>query len=912
MEFRILGPVEAVADDARLQVRGRALTLLALLLLERGGVVSPDRAIDALWGSGPPADPRNALQVVVSRLRAAIGEEHIEHRAGGYAVVLAPGALDAVRFEELLERGRAEARTGEHDRAADSLRAALSLWRGPALADMRDADFAQPEIARLEELRLEGLETRIHADLALGAGVELVGELRALVASNPLRERLRAALMLALARAGRQPDALEAYREARVQLRDGLGLDPSPELRDLQRAILRHATPSGQPARTPAGRTLPLPSTPLVGRTAELAEATSLLLRAGRVLTLCGPGGTGKTRLALHVADGVSSAFPDGVVAVDLAPLRGSAEVAGAVARAVAGGGAPPLGDPLEAIGVRASSRRLLVLLDNAEHVLDATAGVVDALLAVEGPRVLVTSRERLGVEHETVYDVPSLTPADGVALFTACARRVDPSFAPDGATALLCARLDWLPLALELAAARTTLLGPQQLLERLEERLDLLDAGPRADQRQRTLRATTDWSVGQLGDDELRLFKQLSVFADDVPWEAIEEVCSPGLAALTALVERSLVRRRLGSDGRPRFGMLETIRQYAAELLSQDPVELGACRRRHAHETLARARRLNAAAGSALELEALRPELLLALGTARELPDPDLELDLVAAMHTLWRLRGPYADGVSALERALARAAPGERRGPALLALADLTTLHGDPATGAAVAAEALAAARAAKDRVTQARALNLLGNAAFGAGELTAAAASYEEAIALERPHGASGYLLAPLANLGHTLLELGDLETARATLEECLVASTALDDRRRASACLHSLGLLALHQGRVADAEEALRRGLEIARALGTVKYQIDILGVLGATRIERGDIAAGVRLLACADVQAAALGLTPDVEGSVGMRVREGALRAALDALGPGAFDAEYAAGRELALEAAGAVSAGGRA
>jgi tetratricopeptide (TPR) repeat protein len=435
--------------------------------------------------------------------------------------------------------------------------------------------------------------------------------------------------------------------------------------------------------------------------------------------------------------------------------------------------------------------------------------------------------------------------------------------------------------LAIELAASRTALFAPEELLERLSERLDLLDAGPRADPRHRTLRATTDWSVEMLDEEQVRLFRRLSVFAADAPWEAIERVCQATPDTFAPLVERRLVRRRAGRDGRPRLGMLETIRQYAAELLAADPTELAACRRRHAEAILDRARELTEDRGSMHELEAMRPELMAALATAREAADPRVELELVVAIHGLWRLRGPYVEGIDALERALARASSAAACTPARLALADLAVLHGDAATGAAVAQEALAEALAADDRRMQARALNIVGNAAFAIGNPRAAVDAYRRAIEIEKPRGTSGYLLAPLSNLGHTLLELGDLEGARTTLDECLVACAETDDRRRASACLHSLGLLALHEGRLTDADDALRAGLEIAIELGIAKYAIDILGVLGAMRVAEGDVAVGVRLLAAADVHGAALGLVPDPADSVAVRVRDDALRSALE-------------------------------
>lgn len=910
MELRILGPVEIVSQETVVAMRGRPLTLLSLLLAERGRPVSVARAVEVLWGDRPPANPKNALQVVVARLRSALGEAAaVELRPGGYALVAARDAIDADRFESLLARGRTEAAAGDHAAAAATLREALALWRGHALAEVRDEPFARAEAARLEELRLEALEVRIDADLALGRASELVGELTGLVAEHPFREHLQGALMLALSRSGRQADALAAYTQARRSLRDGLGLEPGPELRELQRAVLNQEVSSARrsdPDPGPVGaRSRVVPAVSFVGRRAELAEVTGLLLRGGRLLTLLGPGGTGKTRLALEVADGLREAFPDGIVLVELASVRDATQVEGAVARALARDVETPVAT-LETIAERAAGRHCLVVLDNAEHAVTAVAEVAAALTAVEGPRVLVTSRVRLGLREETGYEVPPLSPADAVALFVACARRLDAAFTPDDAVALLCARLDRLPLAIELAAARTTVFSASQLLDRLGERLDMVDAGPQAEDRHRSLRAATEWSLAHLSDDELRLFRRLAVFAGPVPFETVAMVCEAGPVELQALVERSLVQRSTPREpgATPLFAMLETIRQHAGELLAADDAELHHVRRRHAEAVAQRMSALAEAGAPPIEFERERQELTLALLAAREEPDGELELSLAAAAHRLWRLRGPYQEGAAVLAHALGRCPEGTARVRALLALGDLSSLGGDPVAAVVNAEAALAAARSRGDAPAQVRALNLLGNAAFGTGDLGTARSRYEESISLERDSGATaGGLagLAALANLGHTLFELGELALARERLEECLAASLRIDDRQRASACLHSLGMLALHEGLADDADEALRQGLAIAHELGIVKYQIDILLVLGAARVAQNAAAEGVGILACAEAQAAVVGMRTNHEGSREAAVHDAAVKAAFGALGPAAFQEAYATGREWTLE-----------
>jgi predicted ATPase/DNA-binding SARP family transcriptional activator len=905
MELRILGPVEIASRETVRRVRGRLLTLLSLLLVERGNPVGVDRVVDALWGDRPPANPRNGVQVLVTRLRAELGEDAaVMLTAAGYVLIAPEGAIDADRFETLLTRGRAELAAGDNAAAAVTLRDALTLWRGPALAETRDEPFARAEAGRLEELRLEALEARIEGDLALGGAGELVGELTALVAEHPFREHLYGSLMLALSRSGRQADALAAFTAARHALSEGLGLEPGPRLRELQRAVLTQDDSTvARPARPEPALGVWAPSTPavgFVGRRAELTEVTGLLLRGQRVLTLVGPGGAGKTRLAFEAAGGLRDAFPDGVAVVELAPFRSAAQVEGAITRALSSGDA--LEPSLKAVAERLSGRQCLVVLDNAEHVREHAAVAAATLTATDGPRVLATSRVRLGLREEVAYEVPPLSPADAVSLFVACARRLDASFAATDAVPLLCARLDGLPLAIELAAARTGVFSPAQLLERIGESLDLVDADGEHEERHRSLSAATDWSLSHLSDEELRVFRQLGVFAGAVTWEAIEAVCETSPAVLRTLVERSLVRRYTpATPGEvPLFGMLETIRQHAAELLSAFPDEEALARRRHAVSVAARMQSLAESNAPPVEFERERAELGRALDAARSLTDGELELTLAAAAHRLWRLRGPYQEGVDALERALARSPHGQARVRGLLAAGDLSSLSGSWRHARERAEAALAEARAAGDTASQARALNLLGNAAFGAADYETARARYEDAIAVPRVEE-PGALLAPLANLGHTLFELGARDDARDRLEECLAAALRIDDRQRASACLHSLGMLALDAGCVDDADATLRRGLVIAHDLGIVKYQIDILAVLGPVRVAAGDVELGVRILACADAHAAVMGMRTTTEGGREAAIHRESARAAMGQLGPSAFELAYAAGRSWSLD-----------
>jgi predicted ATPase len=499
--------------------------------------------------------------------------------------------------------GRRALRNGDARTAVMRLRGALGLWRGPPLADFAYESFAQAEIARLEALRLVVLEERIDAELVLDDPAALV-ELEALVREHPLRERARGQLMLALYRAGRQVEALDSYQHARVQLADELGLEPGPALQKLQMQFLEQApAPQASPlpghdaerlltTSAPADETrgLPRPPTPLIGREQELAELCGLLggLEA-RLVTLTGPGGVGKTRLALEVIRALESAFPDGVGWVELAGVARPNDVGSTLARAL--GVTPLQGEsPPEALCRYLAGKRLLLGIDNFDHVLDAAELVAELHGTCPGLAMLVTSRETLNLaaEHHVIVAplaVPAIQTATvdevesiaGSALFLAAARRRDNRFvlSPTAAPAIaqICARLDGLPLALELAAARTAVIDVEELAARLGEAVIDLGVGPRdAPDRQRTLQATIEWSYRMLDKSLQRSFVKFAVFAGGATLEAARAVTGADLGTAEALIAKSLIYRRRQPDGATRLLMLETIGQYALEQLAADP----------------------------------------------------------------------------------------------------------------------------------------------------------------------------------------------------------------------------------------------------------------------------------------------------------------------------------------------------
>jgi predicted ATPase/DNA-binding SARP family transcriptional activator/tetratricopeptide (TPR) repeat protein len=656
MEFGILGPLE-VRDGAGSPVRrvpgAKERALLADLLVNAGRVVSVDRLVEDLWGDHPPGNPANTLQGRVSALRRALGPAGarlVVTSPPGYRLAVDPGRLDAARFERLV--AEATALDAPEARATRLLEEALALWRGLALAEFADQPWAQAEAARLEELRLAATEALVGRRLAVGGHAGLVGELEALVAAHPTRERPRGQLMLALYRSGRQADALAVYQDTRAVLVEELGIDPSPELQRLHQAILVQdpALEAAGPAPEPLRHNLPERLTSLVGRDEELREVAKLLDQH-RLVTVTGPGGAGKTSVAVELARRLVGGHPDGVWLVELAAVGDPALLAEVVAAALGLGEEPgtPAPPPAARLAGFLRDKALLLVLDNCEHLAAACAVLVGRLLgAAPRVRVLATSREVLGVAGEVVWPVPPLTvpgepgqagpggaqaavpgepgragpggaqdavPAgvpdlvgeaaaeevgagvlsgpdgdgaapevlagyDAVRLFVERAAAADPGFALDAANAPvvaeLCRRLDGLPLAIELAAARVRALPVPEIAARLEDRFRLLGGGGRtSDPRQRTLRATIDWSWELLEEPDRRLWRRLAVFSGGWTVAAAEAVCGGDgldegaiLEGLFRLVDRSLV---VAAGGEPaRFTMLESLRAYAAERLAE------------------------------------------------------------------------------------------------------------------------------------------------------------------------------------------------------------------------------------------------------------------------------------------------------------------------------------------------------
>jgi predicted ATPase/DNA-binding SARP family transcriptional activator len=593
VQIGMLGSFEVRTDDGVLtDVPGARLRgLLIALALEPGHAVPKAALVDWIWGERPPSEAANALQRLVSRLRKALPEGLVEGQTDGYRLRVEPDAVDAVRFERLVGRARGD----EDPRRVRLLREALALWRGAAMQDvgLQDSAAFDAAVTRLEGLRLTATEDRFDAEVSLGHGGELVSELTDLVAAHPLRERLAAALMRALVAAGRDSEALLVYQRTREALADALGADPSPELSALHVALLR-----GELGRREENRKTNLRAelTSFVGKDADVA-AVRELTAGHRLTTLIGPGGSGKTRLATETARTLLGDLPDGAWLVELASLGASGDVAQSTLTALglrdALLGGAPNAEPMDRLIAAIREREALLILDNCEHVIESAAAFAHRVLGeCQRLRILATSRERLGITGEALWQVePLALPAEdadpgeiesaqAVQLLQDRAGAVRKDLAADARTlsnmARVCRALDGMPLAIELAAARLRTMSLDQLANRLDDRFRLLTGGSRtALPQHRTLRAVVDWSWELLTNAERMVLRRLSVFSGGASLEAAERVCLGGgveqdhvLELLTALTEKSLLLTE--GDSAPRYRMLDTIKEYARDRLAE------------------------------------------------------------------------------------------------------------------------------------------------------------------------------------------------------------------------------------------------------------------------------------------------------------------------------------------------------
>ncbi|MFD7453104.1 BTAD domain-containing putative transcriptional regulator [Kitasatospora sp. NPDC059827] len=699
MHYGILGTTTAHHDDGTPVPLGgaRLRALLTALALRQGRPVPADLLVDEVWDAEPPQDSSAALQTLVGRLRRTIGRERVGSGPAGYW--LAEPATDLADFQRLSTEGRHALDAGDSALAAERLRAALALWRGPALADLPDRAAAA---ARLEAQRDEARRHRITADLGLGRAAELVAELAELCERQPLDEPLQLLMLRALHGSGRTAEALRHYERTRRALADELGVDPGRQLRDCYAELLGSAEPTPAPAPAPAATAPPVAApvrphepqppapapqlpratgnlrgrlTSFVGREGDLIALRGLVATS-RLVTLTGPGGSGKTRLSVEAGRAEQSAghWPDGVWLAELAPLESPEAVPAAVVSAlgmreivlhassmVAEVMEKRAQDPVRRLVEYCGQRRMLLVLDNCEHLIQAAADLVDTLLAeCPGLTVVATSREPLGVPGETVVPVEPLPDPVALRLLTERAAAARPGFDPQSdpeACAEICRRLDGLPLAIELAAARLRVMTARQIADRLDGRFALLTAGSRTLlPRQQTLRAVVDWSWELLGKRERAVLRRLSVFAGGWQLEDAEPICADGTEVvagevadlLLSLVDKSLLVADLADDGvQPRYRMLETIHEYATERLAESVAERDATGARH----LAHFRGLVATADQNIHgprqlhwltvLDREQDNIRAALRRAIDLADEQQALVIAVGLGWYWSLRG-------------------------------------------------------------------------------------------------------------------------------------------------------------------------------------------------------------------------------------------------------------------------------
>ena len=914
MEIRLLGACELITEDGPRALGGlRQRAVLAVLTVHANEVVPTDRLADDVWSGEPPPSAVGTLQRYISHLRRALDglPAVIETRGPGYVLSIDPERIDVRRFERLVDDARALL-SSSPDATIERVDEALGCWRGAPLADFSYDEFALPEVTRLEELRLNALETRVDATLQLGRYRDLVPELEALLAQHPLREGFRGQLMRALHASGRRAEALRVYREGRELLVEELGLEPGMELQRLEQAILLQDA-SVEPVETSpiAKGNLPLETTTFIGRDADIAEVTSLLDRS-RLVTLTGPGGSGKTRLALRVAAQRWGAFPDGTWLVELGAL-GNGELVAAEVASQLGILEENGADATELIVASFAKRRCLILLDCCEHLLDTVASLVNRLLkAGDGSRVLATSREPLGVAGETpwpvlplstpprqleVVDLASLEEFDAARLFVNRAGTTAGFVASDrdaGAIAEICRRLDGIPLAIELAAARTRVLTPSELANRLDDRFALLTNGERtALPRHRTLRATVEWSYDLLASTEQAVLDRLSVFAGLFGLDDAEEVCADDtlgrldvVDAVASLVNKSLVVRADTDLDSTSYRLLDTIRQFAGERLAASSAE-DAVRERHAAHYLSIAGSMGPLvrgpqARSALDaLEACHDDLRAALSWLLSNYRGDDAQRLAASLVSFWDTRYFAIEGRRWLDRALAltshspkwwvkaaagaaclasllddfntsamwcqeglaRCDPGDvaNRGRLQSIRAEVTrNLENDPILATQQALEAAALCRDAGEVWAEADAHRVLTLVAFDRNSLADATEYATECLRLFELSGDQQGIAGARSMLAGCARDAGDWARARELYEVSLAHFDEVGEPMGSALMIRSLASLAVLEGDFERAERMAQESLRRNEQLGAVRGAGESCLVLADTALARGQL------------------------------------------------------------------------
>lgn len=902
LSFRVFGPIDVERAGRSVDIGGpKPRALLAALILRRERTVQTDTLIDAVWGDRGPKTAAKTLQKYVSQLRKRLGSV-LATRSNGYALEVGCEQVDACRFEGLVDR----AADRDSRDAVALLTEALGLWRGEPFPELADWPDGIAERTRLEERRLEALERLMRAELDMGHHRRIVGRLEELVAQHPLREQLWSPLMIALYRSGRQVEALRAYQRLRAELAN-VGIEPSPELQDLENRILQQDP--GLEFRSPGGvrasTNLPIRLTSFIGRDRELEEL-GRLLPTSRLVTLIGPGGSGKTRLALECAESTVDDYRDGSWFVDLAPLTSPDEVAKAVADPLGLKGQP--GRPVDEVLVdHLAGRRLQLVIDNCEHLLSGVAVLVTRLLqSAPELNVLATSRAPLGVEGETTFEVPPLPvpegkvldevgDADAVRLFIDRCQAVDPHFEliaeNAAAVAEICRRLDGIPLALELAAARIRSFSPFDIAGLLGDRFSVLISPVRTvAARHQTLQAAMDWSYDLLAEPEKKLFGRLSVFRGGFDLESVRGVCTAdpleragAVASLEELIEHSLVvidhRHR---EGTRRYRVLETLREYGRSRLNatettqvRDAHAVHFCKlAEQAAPHLRGAEQQEWLGRLSLDYANLRKALRWSFDQMEE-----TGVRLAIALADYWDAVGPRTEAQNWLGRAvqLTNSCCPDLYIPVRLAASDLF-VSTQLSHSIRFAREALASARREGDEHSEAAALRALGWAEALREDYELAVSLLEESLQIWRELGDRWEIAWCLERLGQS--DYHHPEDALRRFEESLALFGEVGDRRRAGMVLYKmaeagvragvaleatekwveeslgifdelssvhdsahafleLGKIKRRRGRPEAAREALDEGLERMQMVGDQRCTARTLTALGITLIECGD-------------------------------------------------------------------------
>ncbi|MGW0808230.1 BTAD domain-containing putative transcriptional regulator [Nonomuraea sp. NPDC002799] len=960
----MLGPVLVRADDHDIGIGSpRARAVLAALAIRANHIVTVDQLIEDVWGESAPPTARNTLQVYVSALRRGLadvaGEVRITRRSPGYLLTIDPALIDWERFEALAAQGRHAMRDKRHDVAADLFRQALALWRGPALADLPDSPLRQGVGVRMEEARLAALSERVDADLALGRHGTIVAQLRELVRDHPFDERFAAQLMTSLYRIRRRSEALEVYRGTRQKLIKEMGLEPGPHLRELHASILADDASLADQAPAHVELSAGLRSR-FVGRRADLSGLAELLGSAP-LATLVGAPGVGKTRLAAQLALESAQVYPDGRWLVELEAVTDPELLAQAVVSAL-GLTVTHRRTSLRQLHDWLDGKRALLILDNCEH-LSAACGQFARRLLDGRPllRILAASRQPLGVSGETVYrldplpcpepgstGVAEISRAEAVELLLARARAVQPEFhlseSNAEAVARVCRGVDGLPLAVELAASRLSVLTVRELATRLSDQLSLLAARPgTAAQRHRSLRAALDLSCELLSDEESRLFRALSVFAGGFTLEAAEswmpEAAEAPLDMIHNLADRSLIAVDLTGE-LTRFRLLEPVRQYAALLLTTSG-EVAEVRSRHAVYFLGLARR---AAGERRgemrqhwqrRLDIERENLYAALDWAIT-GAPRSALELAAELWwwwmnapregLLWYRRVLAATGdepdsarlptllsaaviasYTSHEEAmrLARQARAGARDPlgavrALQQISDIAHEQGDIATAVDTADQALALAEHLGNPYAVGRCLLSVAYNQMAGGEVVQAKDTADAAAAVFRQAGDEGGAAEARLITAEVLVVQGDLDLAGDLLEDAAAGFRRADSREYLARAAALLAWVRHRQVRQTEADHLLKESFAIHAQIGqhwAISHDLDIAAAIQAG-LGHFDLATG--LLGAASAVRADFAAKPTVWNAL---VRDPIERLCRQALGPDRFAAILQRGTRLDVEAA---------